>query len=387
MEAVGVDLDASLIFEETEQRHLPRPTVLPIGLQAKGKSMVALLYLRPFEVDGARLLRRALLGPLRARKTTITDIVAESCRDRGVELRAIADPQGSHGVGRVVTDEVWERHVEEAAAAADGAIVVAGASPGTAWEMRILAVARMPVLVLRNPLLAPLDAGLLQAAAFDAFGGDPLLRDRARDALAIVKPANGNTDTISAPMDDKCVASVVAGWVRALTDLVDEGWLQSPVGAPTLSAESAEVPMRNLIAVAAGLRRAIRELDDRRDLLIRIGEEGERALVGFSLARACITAPSPHEMQMRLALICAAYNGEGSHQHAEPEAISAIYLKPPVEDSALQMHFVSEILLRPKNWAIIQRHGAAYIDFASQVARVCAVWTPRLEAAARSVWG
>jgi len=348
--------------------------------------MVALLYLRPFEVDSARLLRRALFGPLRARKTTITDIVTESCRDRGVELLAVAEPQGKRGVGRVVTDEVWESHVEQAVATVDGAIVVAGASPGTAWEMRTLAATPLPVLVLRNPLLAPLDAGLLQAAAFDAFSGDPLMRETARDALAIVRPGNGNTDAISAPLDDKCVASVVAGWVNALADLVDEGWLASPAGAPRPLAESSDDAMRNLLAVAAGLRRAMRALDNKRDLLIRIGAEGESALLGFSLASACAVTSSLPDLHKNLALICAAFKSEGHHPNAELEAISAVYFKAPVEDSALQTRFVSEILLQPKNLAILQRNGAEYTEFASQVARVCAIWTPRLRSAARRIW-
>ncbi len=347
--------------------------------------MVAIAYLRPFDVDDCRLLRRVMFGPLRARKSSITDVVKTGCRERNIDLLAVADPQGSHGVGKVVVDENWEQHVRTALSSASGAIIVAGPTPGAAWEMRTLAAMELPILVLRNPVLPQLDAGLVLAAAFEVMGGRPEHRDSARDALALVRPDNTGVDAITGPLDDGCVAHAVGAWLAATSHLAMTGWLRA-AEPPEHSPDVIEEPMRNLLAVAAGLRRAIIALDERRDLAIRIGEEGKMVLLAFSLVLACAVPAPTADLLKRLRAICEAYNCE-SVPKVEPDFIETTFLTPPIAETAtLHSRFVSEVIWSPRNNPITEADKHRYLEYSTQVGRVSAAWMSRLEAAGRRVW-
>lgn len=347
--------------------------------------MVAIAYLRPFDVDDCRLLRRVMFGPLRARKSSITDIVKTGCREHNIDLLAVADPQGSRGVGKVVIDENWEQHVRTALSSASGAIIVAGPTPGTAWEIRTLAATHLPILLLRNPALPRFEAGLVLAAAFEVMGGRPDHRDFARDALALVRPDNTGVDAISGPLDDGCVTHAVGAWLAATSHLAMTGWLRAAEPLERLP-DANEEPMRNLLAVAAGLRRAIIALDERRDLAISIGEEGKMVLLAFSLVLACAAAAPTADLSTRLRDICEAHNRE-SVPRVEPDFIEATYLTPPTDETAtLQSRFVSEVIWSPRNSPITEADNHQYFQYSTQVERVCTAWMSRLEAAGRRVW-
>src|SRR5262249_35084480 len=150
-------------------------------------------------------------------------------------------------------------------------------------------------------------------------GGSQTDREHAAQSLMIVRDQLG-VGLLFGPVREKYVHGLLWPFLMPI------GSSANPHSG--INIDTGDESLRSVLAVAAGFRRELLALDERRDARFRIGEAGRPALIVFSLAYASVMGCKSTDMWIkRMRALASIYTLEASE--ADMPVDAEVLIRPP----------------------------------------------------------